>query len=99
MERLLLQKNNCFLAFPIYWLCRSFKKHVFCESVMFLLVQKSLNKSLSMSSLAIHLSILGNSVATISRLFFLLCFITCFSRNCMEHLSGVFSIKCHQSFW
>ena len=65
-----ITKNNCFLTFPIYWPCCSFKKHVFCESIMFLLVQKSLDRSLSISSLAIHLSILGNSVATTSRLFF-----------------------------
>ena len=34
-----LLKNNCFLAFPIYWPCHNFRRHVFCESVMLLLVQ------------------------------------------------------------
>ena len=66
---------------------------------MCLLVQYSLNSSLSMSSLAIHLSMLGNSVAIISKLYFLSCLMICFSRNLIGPLSGVSSMECHQSFW
>ena len=66
---------------------------------MCLLVQYSLDSSLSMSSLAIHLSMLGNFVAIISKLYFLLCLMICFSRNLIGPLSGVSSMECHQSFW
>ena len=38
---------------------------------MYLLVEHTLDSSLSMSSLAIHLSILENSVVITSRLYFL----------------------------
>ena len=40
---------------------------------MYLLVQNLLKSVLSMSSLAICVSILGNSIAIISRLYFLSC--------------------------
>ena len=50
-------KNSCFLAFPIYWLCLSFSRQVFCDFVMFLFVHKLLECLLSMSLLAIRLSI------------------------------------------
>ena len=66
---------------------------------MCLLVQYSLDSSLSMSSLVIHLSILRKSVAIISILYFLSCLMICFSRNLIGPLSGVSSMKCHQSFW
>ena len=66
---------------------------------MCLLVQYSLDSSLSMSSLAIHLSMLGKSVAIISKLCFLSCLMICFSRNLIEPFSGVSSMECHQSFW
>ena len=66
---------------------------------MCLLVQYSLDSSLSMSSLAIHLSILENSVAIISNLYFLSCLMICFSRNLIGPLSDVSSIECYQSFW
>ena len=29
-----LPKNSCFLAFPMYWPVRNFKRFVFCESVI-----------------------------------------------------------------
>ena len=66
---------------------------------MCLLVQYSLYSSLSISSLAIHLSMLENSVAIISKLYFLSCLMICFSRNLIGPLSGVSSMECHQSFW
>ena len=65
---------------------------------MCLLVQYSLDSLLSMSSLAIHLSIIGNSVAITSKLYFLSSLMICFSRNLIGPLSGVSSIECHQSF-
>ena len=54
-----------------------------------MLVQYSLDSLLSMSSLAIHLSILGNFVAITSRLYFLSCLMICFSKNLIGPLSGV----------
>ena len=66
---------------------------------MYLLVQYSLDSSLSMSSLTIHLSILGNYVTITSKLYFLSCLMIYFSRNLFGPLSGVSSIECHQSFW
>ena len=66
---------------------------------MNLLVQYSLDSSLSMSSLAIHLSILGNYIAITSKLYFLSYLMIFFSRNLIGPLSGVSSIECHQSFW
>ena len=66
---------------------------------MCLLVQYSLDRSLSMSSLVIHLSMLEKSVAIISKLYFLSCLMICFSRNLIGLLSGVSSMECHQSFW
>ena len=47
---------------------------------MCLLVQYLLDSSLSVSSLAIHLSILRNSIAITSKLYFLSCLILYFSR-------------------
>ena len=66
---------------------------------MYLLVQYSLDSSLSMLSLAIHLSMFGNSVAIISKLYFLSYLMIYFSRNLIGPLSGVSSMECHQSFW
>ena len=66
---------------------------------MCLLVQYSLDNLLSMSSLAIHLSILGNSVAITSKLYFQSCLMICFSRNLIGPLFSVSSIECHQFFW
>ena len=62
---------------------------------MYLLVQYSLDSSLSISSLAIHLSMLGNFVAIISKLYILSCLMICFSRNLIGPLSGVSSMECH----
>ena len=66
---------------------------------MCLLVQYSLDSLLSMSLLAIHLSMLGKSVAIISKLYFLSYLMICFSRNLIGPLSGVSSMECHESFW
>ena len=66
---------------------------------MCLLVQYSLDSSLSMSSLAIHLSTLGKSIAITSKLCFQSCLMICFSRNLIGPLSNVSFIECHQSFW
>ena len=66
---------------------------------MYLLVQYSLDSLLSMSSLAIYLSMLGNFVAIISKLYFLSYLMICFSKNLIGPLSDVSSMKCHQSFW
>ena len=66
---------------------------------MCLLVQYLLESTLSMSSLAIHLSILGNFVAITSKLYFLSCLMMYFSRNLIGPLLGVFNIECHQFFW
>ena len=66
---------------------------------MCLLVQYSLDSSLSMSSSAIHLSMLGKSVAIIYKSYFLSCLMICFSKNLIGPLSGVSSMECHQSFW
>ena len=65
---------------------------------MYLLVHYSLDIFLSMSLLAIHLSILGNSTAIFSRLYYLSCSMICFSKNLIGPLSGVSSIECHRSF-
>ena len=62
---------------------------------MCLLVQYSLESGLSISLLAIHLSILENSIAIISRLYFLSCLMICFLRNLIEPLSSVFVMECH----
>ena len=67
MDIFLVQKNSCFLAFPINWPCLSFNGQIFCESVMFLFVQKLLKFLLSVTSFAIHLSIFRNCVAIVFR--------------------------------
>ena len=66
---------------------------------MCLLVQYSLDDSLSMSLLDIHISMFRKSIAIISKLYFLSCLMICFSRNLIGPLSGVSSMECHQSFW
>ena len=65
-----LPKNNCFLALPMYWPVRSFNIIVFCEFVIVGLDQKALESSLSIFGFIVHLLMLGNWVAIISRLFF-----------------------------
>ena len=44
-----LAKNSCFMAFPMYWPCLSFKGHIFWESIMLLFVQILFDSSLSIS--------------------------------------------------
>ena len=88
-------KKSCFLAFSIYWPCLSFSRQVFCEFVIFLFVQESLESLLSTSSLLIHLSMFGNCVAIVSRFVLLSCFVLCLSRNLIGPLSGVSSMECH----
>ena len=85
-----MPKNSCFLAFPIYWPCLSFKSHFFLE--MFLFVHNLFDNLLSIFSFAIHLSMLEYNMGISSRFIFLSCFIRCFSRNLIGPLSGVVSI-------
>ena len=61
---------------------------------MFLFVQYSLNSSLSISSLDIHLSMLENCLAITSRLILLSNSIMCFFRNLIGPLSWVSFIEC-----
>ena len=51
-----------------------------------------------LSSLAIHFSILENSVAITSELYFLSCLMICFSRNLIGLLTDVSSLVETQSF-
>ena len=66
---------------------------------MFLFVQNLFDSSLSILSLAIHLSMLGYSMGINSKFMFSLYFIKCFSRNLMGPLSGVAPIDGHMSLW
>ena len=66
---------------------------------MFLFVQNLFDSSLSIFSLAIHLSILGYSMRIISRFIFLSCFVRCFSRNLIHPLSGVVPIDSQLPLW
>ena len=66
---------------------------------MFLFVQNLFDNSLSIFSLAIHLSMLGYSMGINSRFIFLSYFVRCFSRNLIGPLSGVVSIDGHSSLW
>ena len=66
---------------------------------MFLFVQNLFDSSLSILSLAIHLSMLGYSIGINSKFMFILYFSRCFSRNLMGPLSGVVSIDGHVSLW
>ena len=66
---------------------------------MFLFVQNLLDNSLSILSLAIHLSMLGYNMGINSKFMFLLYVTRCFSRNLMGPLSGVVSIDGHVSLW
>ena len=73
-------------------------RHDFCSSVIVGLIQISLESSLSMSPLPIHLQILGVCVAILSKLFILSHFLICFSRNLTGPLSGVSIVEGHSSF-
>ena len=66
---------------------------------MFLFVQNLFDSSLSILSLAIHLSMLGYNIGINSKFMFILYFTRCFSRNLMGPLSGVDSIDGHLSLW
>ena len=66
---------------------------------MFLFIQNLFDNSLSIVSLAIHLSMLGYSIGINYRFIFLSYFIRCFSRNLMGPLSGVEFIDGHSSLW
>ena len=65
-----LPKNSCFLALPMYWPVRSFNIIVFYESVILGFDQNALESSLSILGFIVHLLMLGNWIAIISRLFF-----------------------------
>ena len=64
---------------------------------MFLFVQNLFDNTLSIFSLAIHLSMLGYRMGLNFRFIFLLYFVRCFSRNLIGPLSGVKSIDGHSS--
>ena len=66
---------------------------------MFLFVHNLFDSSLSILSLAIHLSMLGYNRGISSKFIFLLYFTRCFSRNLMGPLSGVVPIDGHVSLW
>ena len=66
---------------------------------MFLFVQNLFDISSSISSLAIHLSMLGYSMGISSRFIFLSYSMRCFSRNLIGHLSGVVPIDGQSSLW
>ena len=74
-------------------------RHDFCLSVISGFSQNSLESSLSMSVLPIHLCVLGVCVAIFSRLFSLSYFMICFSRNRTGPLSGTSVIEAQTSFW
>ena len=69
-RNLLMPTISCLLAFPMYRPIRNFSRFVFCEYVIAGLDQISL----SMSGFIVHLLILGNYYAIISKLF---------SRSCL----------------
>ena len=76
-----------------------FNKAYFCLSVIVGLFQNSLESSFSMSSLFVHIHILGVCMAIGSKLFILSYFLICFSKNLMGPLSGVSIMESHSSFW
>ncbi len=84
-----MPKNSCFLALPMYCPVRNFSRLVFCESVIAGLDQKLLDISLSMSGFIVHLLMLGNCSAIISKLFSRSCLVMYVSR----HLTGPFSSR------
>ena len=96
---LCLPKNICFMAWPMYVPVRNLIRHDFCLSVIVGLFQNSLESSFSMSSLFVHIHILGVCMAIGSKLFILSYFLICFSKNLMGPLSGVSIMESHSSFW
>ena len=86
------------MALPMYVLVRNLIRHDFCLSVMEGFVQKSFDKSLSMSTFYVHLHVLGVWVAMIAILFSLSYFLICFSKKRTGPLSGTSVIEAHTSF-
>ena len=78
---------------------RNMIRHDFCLSVMVGLIQNSLESSLSMFSLLVHLQILGVCMALVSKLFILSYLLICFSRNLTGPFSSVSIMEGHLSFW
>ena len=73
-------------------------RHDFGLSVILGLFQNSLENSLLMYALLVHLLILGVYVAIFSRLFILSYFMISFSRNLTGPLSSVSIMEGHSSF-
>jgi hypothetical protein len=94
-----MPKNNCFLALPMYWPVRNFRRVVFCESVIAGLDQNLLDNSLFMSGFIVHLEMFGNFRAITSRFFSRSCFWMYVSRHLTGPLSGLLSGPGHVSLW
>ena len=77
---------------------RNLIRRDFCLSVIVGLFQYSLESSLSLFSLHVHLEILGVCMATNSKLFILSYFLICFSRNLMGPMFGVSIMEGHSYF-
>jgi hypothetical protein len=78
---LCLPKKVCFLAWPMYVPVRNLIRHDFCLSVILGLFHNSLESSLSMSTLPVHLHILGVCTAKFSKLFYSIKFFDLFSKK------------------
>ena len=74
-------------------------RHDFCLSVMEGFAQNSFDSSLSMSTIYVHLQVLGVCVAMIAMLVSLSYFLICFSMNLTGPLSGTSVIEAQTSFW
>ena len=92
-----LPKNSCFLAFPIYCPIQCFRRLVFCEYVIVELDQNSLDITLSIFGLIVHLLMLGNS-AIISKLFSWLYLVICVVRHLTRPLLGRLISHGHEFF-
>ena len=71
---LCMPKNNCFLSLPMYWPMRNLKRVIFCEYGIAGLDYKLLDNLLSIYRFIVHLAILGNFCALISRILSRPCF-------------------------
>ena len=78
---------------------RNLIRHDFCLSIIVGLFQNSLESSLSMSALHVHLQMFGVCMAIVSKLFILSCFMICFSINPTRPLYGVSIMEGHSFFW
>ena len=94
-----LPKNSCFLALPMYWPVRNFKRLVFCESIIVGLDQNSLERSLSISRFIVHLLMLGNRCASSFKLFSRSCLVMYVARHLIGPLSGRRAGPDQESFW